>query len=242
LASRHRARFVALTDLVRRQDPGIDDTTQAILDGRVLVDGRTIVNPRARVRADASVRVLDARRLRGATKLTAALDAFALDVTGVVAVDVGAAAGGFTTALLERGASRVYAVDVGHGQLAGHLRRDERVVNLERTNVADLGAQLVPDVVELVTLDLSYLAVAAAVLALDQLKLAPDASLAALVKPTFELRAATLVTAPEDVHAAITAAVDGIEASGWRVDACTQPAVSGAGGAVEAFVLARRCG
>jgi 23S rRNA (cytidine1920-2'-O)/16S rRNA (cytidine1409-2'-O)-methyltransferase len=194
LASRHRARFVALTRLVRDQYPGLEDPLEAILCGRVLVDGRTITNPRAQVRADAGVRVVTPRRLRGHTKLAAALVAFDHDVTGAVAVDVGAAAGGFTTALVERGASLVYAVDVGHGQLAPTLQGDARVVNLERTNVASLDDHVVPEAVDVVTLDLSYLAVAVAVPALDRLRLTPDPTLLALVKPTFELRAAALVT------------------------------------------------
>jgi 23S rRNA (cytidine1920-2'-O)/16S rRNA (cytidine1409-2'-O)-methyltransferase len=136
----------------------------------------------------------------------------------------------------------VYAVDVGHGQLAPGLRGDERVVNLERTNVASLAVDLVPEQVDVVTLDLSYLAVANAVPALARLRLTPGAVLVALVKPTFELRAAALVTAPAAVHSAVSLAVGGIERAGWRVVACTLPAVTGAGGAVEAFVLARGCG
>jgi 23S rRNA (cytidine1920-2'-O)/16S rRNA (cytidine1409-2'-O)-methyltransferase len=194
------------------------------------------------VRADASVRLVAPRRLRGHTKLSAALDVFELDVTGAVAVDVGAAAGGFTTALLERSAARVYAVDVGHGQLAPALRADARVVNLERTNVADLHDALVAEPVDVVTLDLSYLAVAVAAPALHRLRLAPDATLLALVKPTFELRAATLVTAGAAVRSAVEHAVQGVERAGWRALACTIPAVTGAGGAVEVFLLARRSG
>jgi hypothetical protein len=160
LTRKHRAPFIALTRLLQRRHPELEDPPRAFLSGRVVVDGRMISNPRARVRADASIRVIGPRRLRGHLKLAAALDVFRLDVTGVVAVDVGAAAGGFTAALLDRGAERVYAVDVGFGQLIGRLRLDGRVVNLERTNVAAIDDRVIPEVVDLVTVDVSYLRVA----------------------------------------------------------------------------------
>lgn len=236
----HRAPFIALTQLLQRRYPELEDPHKAVLDGRVVVDGRTISNPRARVRDDASVRVIESRRLRGHVKLATALDAFRLDVKGVVAVDVGAAAGGFTSALLDRGAKRVYAVDAGFGQLVGRLRLDGRVINLERTNVATLDHRVVPDVVDLVTVDVSYLPVADAVRSLLRLRLAPQAGLVALIKPTFELRAGTLVTDTRAVRHAIHIAVEAIDAIGWRAEACTIPAVTGAGGAIEAFLLAHR--
>ncbi len=107
----------------------------------------------------------------------------------MVALDLGAAAGGFTQALLEAGVERVYAVDVGSGQLRGWLRADPRVVNLERTNVADVGPDLVPEAVDLVTIDLSYLALADALPQIDAAILAPAATVIVLVKPTYELHA-----------------------------------------------------
>ena len=143
--------------------------------------------------------------------------------TGVVAVDVGAAAGGFTTALLRAGARRVYAVDTGYGQLRARLRADPRVACLERTNVDALGPQLVPGVVDLVTMDLSYTSIAAAVRPLGALHLATGARLIALVKPTFELAAGTVVLDRPRVEAAIAMACGAIEAAGWRCDAITLP-------------------
>lgn len=240
MTRKHRASFIALTRLLQRRYPELKNPTKAVVDGRVVVDGRTISNPKARVREDAILRVIGPRRLRGRAKLAAALDAFGLDVKGVVAVDVGAAAGGFTSALLDQGAKRIYAVDAGFGQLVGRLRLDSRVTNLERTNVAALDDRVVPEVVDLVTLDLSYLSVADAVGSLLRLRLAPQARLIALIKPTFELRANSLVTDPGEVRNAIRIAVEAIESSGWQAEACTIPAVTGAGGAIEAFVLARR--
>jgi 23S rRNA (cytidine1920-2'-O)/16S rRNA (cytidine1409-2'-O)-methyltransferase len=240
LPRRPRAPFVALTALLARRFPDLDDPRAAVTDGRVVVDGRVLANPAASVRSDAAVRVRPPPRLRGTAKLAAALDAFGIGAAGAVAVDVGAAAGGFTAALLERGATRVYAVDVGHDQLRDRLRSDPRVVALERTNVADLDDGLVPEPVDLVTMDLSYLSVAAAVRSLDRLYCPRGAALVALVKPTFELRAAALVTQPAEVRTAVRRATEAIAAAGWRPAACTLPATTGAGGAVEAFVLAHR--
>lgn len=240
MTRKSRAPFVALVQLLTRRFPELNDPVEAVVDGRVLVDGRTVANPDARVRRDASIRLVEPRRLRGHTKLLAALDAFGLDVTGLVAVDAGAAAGGFTSALLDRGAVRVYAVDAGFGQLRGGLRRDSRVVNLERTNIGDLDDDLVPDDVALVTMDLSYLPVADAVRLIGHLRYVPGAFLAALVKPTFELRRGSLVTDSESVREAIRTAGAAIDASGWRTYAVTIPAVTGAHGAIEAFVLAQR--
>jgi 23S rRNA (cytidine1920-2'-O)/16S rRNA (cytidine1409-2'-O)-methyltransferase len=235
-----RAPIILLTRLLAERRPELTDPIAAIVEGRVVVDGRTIDNPRARVPRSASLRVLPVRRLRGEAKLGAALDAFAIDAEGATAVDVGAAAGGFTSALISHGAALVYAVDVGFGQLAGRLRADPRVIDLERTNIADLDARLIPDRIDVVTMDLSYLSVAAAVVALDRLRLADGARLIALVKPTFELRSATLVTDPADVRRAIAHATAAIESAGWQPLACTLPRQSGAHGAIEAFVFADR--
>ena len=142
--------------------------------------------------------------------MAAAFDGFGVRVEGRTALDAGAAAGGFTTVLLERGARRVYAVDAGHGQLRGALRQDARVVNLERTNLGDLGPHVVPDPVDLITLDLSYLSLAAAVPQLEGVRLADDADLVALVKPMFELALPSPPTEEPSLTAALDAARAGI--------------------------------
>jgi 23S rRNA (cytidine1920-2'-O)/16S rRNA (cytidine1409-2'-O)-methyltransferase len=123
---------------------------------------------------------------RGGHKLAAALDAFGIDPVGRVCLDVGASTGGFTDVLLQRGAARVYALDVGRGQLAEQLRRDPRVVSLERTNARTLTPQTLPEPVSLITFDVSFISLG--------LVLGPAASclepgtgdLVALVKPQFE--------------------------------------------------------
>jgi 23S rRNA (cytidine1920-2'-O)/16S rRNA (cytidine1409-2'-O)-methyltransferase len=178
--------------------------------------------------------------LRGELKLQAALAAFEPRVEGRVALDVGAAAGGFTKALLTAGAARVYAVDAGHGQLLGSLRQDPRVVNLEATNLGDLDSSLVPDAVALVTLDLSYVSLARAVPQLGSIELAAAAELIALVKPMFELGLAVPPVEPDELAEATARAVAGIEAAGWGVLQELDSPVRGSHGATEAFVYARR--
>ena len=156
-----RPRLRALGELLSDSHPGID-AAEAIGNGLVLVDGGVATNPASLVRGDAAItlRAEAAEPLRGEAKLSGALEAFAVPVAGRVALDLGAAAGGFTRVLLRAGAARVYAVDAGHGQLLGSLRQHPAVVNLERTNLGELSSALVPDPIELVTADLSYISLA----------------------------------------------------------------------------------
>lgn len=174
-------------------------------------------------------------------KLQAALDAFGVDVRGRICLDVGASTGGFTRALLKAGAAKVYAVDAGHGQLLGSLRQDARVINLEATNLGVLTSELVPDVIDLLSVDVSYLSLAGAVTQLsERLQLAPSAQLVGLVKPMFELRLAQAPTDDASLEEATREAIAAIEAVGWRVAQQMKSAVTGAKGAVEGFVYALR--
>jgi 23S rRNA (cytidine1920-2'-O)/16S rRNA (cytidine1409-2'-O)-methyltransferase len=124
---------------------------------------------------------------RGGHKLAAALDAFGVDPAGRVCLDAGASTGGFTDVLLQRGASRVYAVDVGRGQLAETLRQDERVVSMERTNARSLTSTTLPEPIDLAVIDVSFISLGL-VLAPIASTLRPglDAPIIALVKPQFE--------------------------------------------------------
>jgi 23S rRNA (cytidine1920-2'-O)/16S rRNA (cytidine1409-2'-O)-methyltransferase len=236
-----RVRRVPVTELIRRAHPEAD-VGALLVQRRVCVDGVIVINPRSLVRTDAAVRLLPARRLRGTSKLEAALELLDVVVDGRVAVDVGAAAGGFTTALLEAGARRVYAVDVGHGQLVGRLRQDPRVVNLEGTNLASLDTALVPEPVDLLTGDLSYLPAGQAVGQLERLTFAGDADLVWLVKPTFELRLGLPASDPGAVSSAVADAAAAIVAGPWRVVAGVESPVRGRRGTVEHFLHARRAG
>lgn len=178
--------------------------------------------------------------LRGSVKLSAALDAFAIDAKDALCLDVGASTGGFTTALLERGAKRVYAVDAGHGQLLGSLRQDPRVVNLEATNVAALDAEIVPDEIDIVTIDVSYLALRDAVAQLAGVRFARGAHMIGLVKPMFELRMSSAPTDRAALDHALARAVEGITDARWTVQKTMDSPVTGAGGARELFVHAQR--
>lgn len=232
--------MVSLAAALALAYPEIEDPADAIETGRVLVGGKPVLNPRARVAESAPITVEPELVLRGAAKLEAAISGFDVRVEGRIALDCGAAAGGFTSVLLDHGAERIYAVDAGFGQLRGELRQNPRVVNLERTNLGDLTTELVPDVLGLVTLDLSYLSIARGIHELDRVRLTPDAELVALVKPMFEL---ALGRPPEDderLGAAVTAARRGVEDAQWQVLAVRESPTRGGRGAVEFLLHARR--
>jgi 23S rRNA (cytidine1920-2'-O)/16S rRNA (cytidine1409-2'-O)-methyltransferase len=123
---------------------------------------------------------------RGGLKLEKALQALAVDITGFVCLDVGASTGGFTDCLLKHGASRVYAVDVGYGQLSWTLRQDSRVVVIERTNIRTMPAETLPQPVDLITIDVSFISLKLVVPAVLKFMKA-DARILALIKPQFEV-------------------------------------------------------
>ncbi|HEY76164.1 MAG TPA: TlyA family RNA methyltransferase [Thermoflexia bacterium] len=156
-----------------------------IMAGEVRVAGEVVDKPGRQVPVDAPVEVVARPRFvsRGGEKLEAALDRFGLDVRGWVVADVGASTGGFTDCLLQRGAARVYAIDVGYGQLAWRLRNDPRVVVMERTNARYL--ERLPEPVDLVTIDVSFISLGLIFpRAVGWLK--PGGQVVALIKPQFE--------------------------------------------------------
>jgi len=206
----------------------------------VLVDGRVILNPNSQVRQGASIAIQPPLVLRGEAKLRAALRAFPVAVSGRTALDAGAAAGGFVRVLLEAGVTRVYAVDAGHGQLLGSLRQDPRVVNLEATNLSELDTTLVPEPIEVVTLDLSYLSLAVGVRYLPRIQIAEGATLLALVKPMFELGLAAPPADDVQLERARRLAEQAIGAAGWAVEGSIRSPVKGARGATEFWVHADR--
>ena len=159
-----------------------------VLAGRVYAGERRLDKPGQQVAADLPVlvRASDEHVSRGAHKLIAALDAFAIDPAGLVCLDVGASTGGFTDVLLQRGAARVYAVDVGYGQFDARLRSDGRVIVLERTNARNLTPALVPEPVGLVVCDASFIGLRTVLPAALELT-AAGAALVALIKPQFEV-------------------------------------------------------
>src|SRR5262249_9790500 len=159
-----------------------------ILAGGVDVGGRRIDKAGTLVDSDAQIRLAEPAHpfvSRGGVKLAAALDRFGIDVAGQVCLDVGASTGGFTDCLLHRGAARVYAIDVGYGQLDAKLRNDPRVVVREKVNARFLGPEHVPEPAAFAALDLSFIS-ARLVLPVVLRFLGPGSSIVVLVKPQFE--------------------------------------------------------
>ncbi|MPZ48161.1 MAG: TlyA family rRNA (cytidine-2'-O)-methyltransferase [Dehalococcoidia bacterium] len=181
-----RSRIDAL--LVERGLVESRQQAQAVLmAGSIRVDGATVTKPGSLVAPSAAIEVLrrPAFVSRGGEKLEHALTAFGLDVEGMTCVDAGASTGGFTDCLLQRGARRVYAVDVGYGVLDYKLRQDERVVVMERTNARDLSP--LPEACDLATFDVAFIGVEKVIPAVTR-SLRPGAHLVVLVKPQFQGR------------------------------------------------------
>ncbi|WP_116090724.1 TlyA family RNA methyltransferase [Sphingomonas crusticola] len=181
---------------------------------------------------------------RGGIKLDHALTHFGWDVSGAVAIDVGSSTGGFTDVLLTRGAARVYAVDSGTNQLAWKLRQDDRVVVLEKTNARNLTAAEIPEPIDLIVCDASFIGLAKV---LDRpLEFArPDARLVALIKPQFEAGREEVgksgVVRDPVVHERVCAEVrDWIEARGWAVSGIERSPITGPEGNVEFLLAAKR--
>jgi 23S rRNA (cytidine1920-2'-O)/16S rRNA (cytidine1409-2'-O)-methyltransferase len=203
-----------------------------ILRGAVLAGGRTVAKAGAMVGPDVQLEITgdgNAYVSRSAAKLIAGLDAFGFQPAGRSALDVGASTGGFTQVLLERGAAKVWAVDVGHGQLAGPIAADPRVVNLEGMDARTLDRAVVAGPVDAIVADVSFIALAKALPAALALA-APGCWLVALVKPQFELGPAAIgkggiVKDPADGPRALAAAVTWIAGvPGWRATGtCASP-------------------
>ena len=162
-----------------------EQARRLIMSGVVLVSEEPATKPGHKYPEDAEIRVKEKLRFvsRGGYKLEAALDQFSIDPTGWICADLGASTGGFTDVLLQRGAAKVYAVDVGYGQFHWKLRQDQRVVVMERTNARYLDQ--LPDSVQLVTIDASFISLRLLLDPAHQL-LAPNGQIVALLKPQFE--------------------------------------------------------
>jgi len=167
-----------------------EQARRLIMAGAVVANEQRVDKPGALVEATAALRVKAEARppyvSRGGQKLEAALRAFNLNVMGAVALDVGASTGGFTDCLLQHGATKVFAVDVGYGQLAWSLRQDPRVVNLERRNIRTLDPAELPETPTLAVIDVSFISLSVVIPKVLEL-IAPHGRLIALLKPQFEV-------------------------------------------------------
>ena len=160
-----------------------------IMGGVVYVNGQRVDKAGTLLKHDSDISVVDSSKKyvsRGGLKLEGALSRFEIDVDGKVALDIGASTGGFTDCLLQSGASKVYAIDVGHGQLDWQLRNDDRVVVMEKTNARHLKAGDLPEDVDIIVIDVSFISLKMIIPpVLEYLK--PNGVLVALIKPQFEV-------------------------------------------------------
>ncbi|MBR6530121.1 MAG: TlyA family rRNA (cytidine-2'-O)-methyltransferase [Clostridia bacterium] len=221
-----------------------------VLLGRVLANDVRVMSVHEKILPTATLRVKELYKRdfvgKGAFKLLSALRAFGISVCDRVCFDCGASTGGFTDRLLHEGAARVYAADAGHGMLAGKLQQDERVVNLERTNLADVSLRTLSPKPTLATIDLSYLSLTDAFLHLKEI-VAGDGECVLLVKPIFETRdseirrtgkindAAALMAVWEDL-------IDFFFAQNAALCGIIPSPVRGNTGVVEFFLHLRFCG
>lgn len=219
----------------------------AIEAGGVTVDGQVETSASRNVADDAVMTVEAAHDYvgRGALKLAQALDLWDVPVAGRIVLDVGASTGGFTEVCLRRGAARIHAVDVGHGQLHSRVAADPRVVNLERTDARMLDTTVMPEAPGLIVCDASFISltkVLPAALALA----APDADLVTLVKPQFEMKSRADVGRGGVVRdevaraAALARVIAWLEGEGWRVLATADSPIAGRDGNREYLLHARR--
>lgn len=201
-----------------------EQARRLIMAGAVVVNEHRIDKPGTFVDTGATCRVKDEARSpyvsRGGQKLEAALRAFRLDVAGVVAIDVGASTGGFTDCLLQHGAAKVFAVDVGYGQLAWPLRQDPRVISLERRNIRTLDRSELTETPSLAVIDASFISLSLVIPAVLRL-LTPDGKIVALIKPQFEVGKGRVgkggVVRDPALHAEVVERISA-EAAQWQVE------------------------
>lgn len=217
-----------------------------IMAGQVSIAGQVVSKAGTSVDSAAAIEIKESYPYvsRGASKLEAALDAFKVDLEACIAADIGASTGGFTDLMLSRGAVRVYALDVGHGQLHYRLRQDERVINLEGVNVRTLEPGLITEPCDIITFDVSFISLKLVLPpALELLR--PGGDIVALIKPQFEagkdqvgkggiVRDETVITAVlSDIQAFF-------EQSGLAVSGIIPSPIKGAKGNQEYLIHARK--
>lgn len=218
-----------------------------VMAGLVLSGGKRVDKPGQQMAEDAPLELKGQDHpwvSRGGLKLVEALDRFDIDPTGKIAVDVGASTGGFTDVLLTRGATKVYAVDVGHGQLAWKLRSDERVVVLERTNARYLTAEHLPESVDMVVCDASFIGLET-VLPTAMGFARPGAYLVALIKPQFEVGKGRVgkggVVREPELHTEVCERIqEWLSARpGWQVIGLCESPITGPEGNKEFLIVGR---
>ncbi|WP_425409749.1 TlyA family RNA methyltransferase [Hyphococcus sp.] len=221
---------------------------QALIDaGRVRVNGAVALKASVKISDDANITVegdLHAFVSRGGLKLEAALAEMSINVAGLTCLDLGASTGGFTDVLLQNGAAKVYAVDVGHGQLHEKIRKDSRVVNLEKTHAYDLSPALVPEQVDFIVCDVSFISLKKA-LPHALTFAAPHAGFIALIKPQFEVGPAGVgkggLVREDLARQTADNLRDWVEdLAGWRVAGLIESPIKGGDGNMEFLIGATK--
>jgi 23S rRNA (cytidine1920-2'-O)/16S rRNA (cytidine1409-2'-O)-methyltransferase len=226
--------------------PSRAQAADLIRRGRVLVAGVSVEKPGTTVADDVALTLVSGTIThvsRGALKLRAGLDAFELSPRGATALDVGASTGGFTEVLLDRGAEKVYALDVGRDQLHASLRADPRVVSLEATDARLIDDLLVPEAVSAITADVSFISLTQALPGALR-RASPGAWLVALIKPQFEagrdaVGKGGLVRNEADRLQAIQRVRDFLRTAGWQVLGVIESPITGGSGNVEYLIGAQ---
>ena len=228
---------------------GRDRAKELIAQGLVLADGQPAKKPAQKYEETVSLEILnDAAHFvsRAAHKLEGALEAFSIDLTGRVVLDVGASTGGFTQCALERGAAFVYAVDVGSGQLAASLRQDPRVSNLEKTDIRALFPEHLPKIPSFAACDVSFISLRLVLPSIRQL-LAQDGEAVVLIKPQFEAGRADvgrggLVKDPKVHLRVLREMVELFKLNSFTVSGLTVSPIHGGDGNIEFLAWLRRAG
>jgi len=217
-----------------------------VMSGAVLVHGQPATKPGTMLDPSVEIALREEDHpyvSRGALKLVKGLDTFGIDPTGKVALDIGASTGGFTDVLLRRGATRIYAIDVGYGQLAWTLRQDPRVVVLERENVRNIDLALVPEACDLAVIDVSFISLTLVLPRIAELLRPPVGKpIVALVKPQFEVGRELVgkggVVRDEAVRrSAVTKIRDWANAHGFIAGGDVESPITGPAGNVEYLLL-----
>jgi 23S rRNA (cytidine1920-2'-O)/16S rRNA (cytidine1409-2'-O)-methyltransferase len=226
--------------------PSREQARRAVMAGDVKIGTRIAVKPSELFEEKASISIKPTRKYvgRGALKLESALDYFKIDVRGKRALDIGASTGGFTDCMLQRGAEKVYAVDVGHGQLNWKLRNDPRVTVLEKINARLLSQRHVPELVDLCVIDVSFISLTLVLPNAFDL-ITPTGVILALIKPQFELQRADvgrggIVRDPELHRKAQEKIVAFVIHSGHVVTGMVPSAIKGTDGNQEFFACIRK--
>ncbi|GAB4534771.1 MAG: TlyA family rRNA (cytidine-2'-O)-methyltransferase [Thermodesulfovibrionia bacterium] len=217
-----------------------------ILEGKVLVNGVAVDKPGSSVSHDASITIKEGMPYvsRGGLKLEKAINAFGMDLKDKTAMDIGASTGGFTDCLLKHGVRKVYAIDVGYGQFDWRLRRDQRVTLLERTNIRYLDRSAIPETVDIITIDVSFISLLKVIpRSLDFLS--PNGEIIALIKPQFELQKRDVgkggvVRDGQKRLKAVERIVEGVNAMGLDIKGIFESPVHGPRGNIEYFIYLKR--